>query len=145
MAMCAGVQNESRPMVTCQEMSQMIPTVMHAAANTSTGTTPARIRACELFTDVAEVTGRATGADAERVDSMEKLMAPKPPPGEQFPATPEKLSKDGKGGAVRGKEHAKRGGATLRGAVPLWSAVAILPLSHGRGPRNNQRVTYPKS
>src|SRR5687767_4847827 len=28
MAMCAGVQNVSRPMVMCQEMSQRIPTTM---------------------------------------------------------------------------------------------------------------------
>jgi hypothetical protein len=60
-------------------MSQMIPTVMQAAANTSTGTVPAKIRACELFVGETEDTGAKTGADAESVDSMEKLIALKPP------------------------------------------------------------------
>src|SRR5262245_1756754 len=32
--MCAGVQNESRPIVWCQEMSHVIPTQMQVAANT---------------------------------------------------------------------------------------------------------------
>ena len=32
---CAGVQNESRPIDMCHEMSQYTPTITHAAANTA--------------------------------------------------------------------------------------------------------------
>jgi hypothetical protein len=32
--MWAGVKKESRPMVWCQEMSQVMPAQMHVAANT---------------------------------------------------------------------------------------------------------------
>src|SRR6266545_7044118 len=35
MQMCAGVQNVSRPMVSCHEMSHTMPTRMHIAANTT--------------------------------------------------------------------------------------------------------------
>ena len=47
MTMCAGVQKVSRPMVSCQEMSHMMPTVMQEAASARTkagqnaGTLPA--------------------------------------------------------------------------------------------------------
>ena len=33
--MCAGVQNVSRPMVECHEMSHRMPTTMHVAAKTT--------------------------------------------------------------------------------------------------------------
>jgi hypothetical protein len=46
------------------------------------------MRACELFAGEAGATDGKTEAAAERVDSMEELMAPKPALREQFPATP---------------------------------------------------------
>ena len=35
MSMCAGVQNVSRPIVVCQEMSHMMPAVMQVMATAS--------------------------------------------------------------------------------------------------------------
>src|SRR5690349_20655242 len=48
MARCAGVQNVSRPMVMCHEMSQMTPTTMLVDANSTAGMCHgmARVRAC---------------------------------------------------------------------------------------------------
>src|SRR6185312_5840111 len=37
MAMCAGVQNVSRPMVLCHEMSHITPTITHSDATNTAG------------------------------------------------------------------------------------------------------------
>ena len=63
---CAGVQNVSRPMVICHEMSQYTPTITHAAANTTD-------RACHASATLAVESSLTAVASGKR--SMAMVMS----------------------------------------------------------------------
>src|SRR5215207_326463 len=64
MAMWAGVQKVSRPMVMCQEMSQRIPTTMLVEPTSMAGTCQGRAA------EAAALSTRDEGAEAGAIDSM---------------------------------------------------------------------------
>ena len=67
--MCAAVQNVSRPMVECHEMSQMTPTTMLKAAKTRT------YNAGDSRAEVAALAGKWTVGVTGRgeVEAMEDI------------------------------------------------------------------------
>src|SRR5436309_7202263 len=87
MATCAGVQNVSRPMVRCQEMSQRIPIAMNApptsTAQTAFGTVAAPGEWTSGVTVVATATIRIdhkcthkSNAAITKLDQTDRFSAP---------------------------------------------------------------------